>query len=196
MCVTKSHSNTGNYNFKLSSAATTLESNSSDLRDQYGSYYSITSASTACYEKPASTNETKIIIPDTVTFDSVTYKVTSIADNACKNNAKLTTVKFGKNLTTIGANAFSGDSKLKKVDLSKSSIITIGKKAFYKCSSLKTIKLKVNSLKTIKGSAFKNCNSKAKVTVYAKNNSKYKSAVKKLKKAGLKKAGFKYKKKK
>lgn len=42
-----------------------------------------------------------------VKVDGVSYRVTSIADNAFKNNKKITRVVIGSNIVTIGKNAFA-----------------------------------------------------------------------------------------
>lgn len=88
-------------------------------------------------------------------------KVTSIAPKAFKNNKSLKTVVIGKNVKTIGKNAFAGDKKLKKVTIKSKVLKKVGKNAFKKAGNKKTV---------------------AKVTTKAK-----KKAYKKL----LKKAGFK-----
>lgn len=114
----------------------------------------------------------KVVIPATVTgADGTVYKVTSIKANALKNNKKIKTITIGANITKIGKNAFSG------------------------CTNVKTIKVNGNSVKTIGKNAFKGIKKGAKVTVTAKNKKVYQSAVKKLKKAGLSKAKFMFKKK-
>lgn len=54
-------------------------------------------------------------IPDTVSIGGCTFQVTSIGAGAFKGMKKLKKVTIGKNITTIGANAFAGDKKLKKI---------------------------------------------------------------------------------
>ena len=65
------------------------------------------------------TDKTKktVSIPNTVKVDGVTYKVTEIGKNTFKNNKTVTKVSVGKNITTIGANAFSGCTKLKTITI-------------------------------------------------------------------------------
>lgn len=65
------------------------------------------------------TDKTKktVSIPSTVKVDGVTYKVTEIGKNTFKNNKTVTKVSVGKNITTIGANAFSGCTKLKTITI-------------------------------------------------------------------------------
>lgn len=102
---------------------------------------------TVQFVKTKSTKAKKVAIPDTVTFDGITYKVTSIASGALKDNKIVTTVTIGKNVTTIGASAFYGCSKLTTVTIG-ANVTTIGDKAFCKCTALTkiTIPSKVNKI--------------------------------------------------
>ena len=74
------------------------------------------------------------------------YKVTSIADNAFKNNKKITKVYIGKNIKLIGKNAFAGCKNLKYVNIKSNVLARIGKNAFKGTSK----KLKVKVLKAKK----------------------------------------------
>ena len=114
-----------------------------------------TTGGTVQFVKTKNTKAKTIAIPDKVTFDGITYKVTSIAANALKNNKTVTTVTIGKYVTNIGSNAFYGCSKLKKVTIGKS-VTTIGSKAFYKCTSLTGITIPSKVTK-IGNYAFKGC---------------------------------------
>ena len=71
-----------------------------------------------------------ITVPATINYDGITYKVTEVSSNALKNNKKVTTVKLGSNITTIGASAFKGCKKLKTITISSKKLKTVGKKAF------------------------------------------------------------------
>ncbi|MDE6626906.1 MAG: leucine-rich repeat domain-containing protein [Lachnospiraceae bacterium] len=84
------------------------------------------------YIKPTDKNKTSINIPASVNIDGYTYKVTGIASNALANNKKLTKVTVGKNITTIGKNAFNGDKNLKTITIKSSKLTSksIGKNAF------------------------------------------------------------------
>lgn len=114
-----------------------------------------TTGGTVQFVKTKNTKAKTVAIPDKVTIDGITYKVTSIAANALKNNKTVTTVTIGKYVTTIGSGAFSGCSKLKKVTIGKS-VTTIGSKAFYKCTSLTGITIP-SKVKKIGDYAFKGC---------------------------------------
>ena len=69
-------------------------------------------------------------VPATVKFNGMTFKVTAIDKKAFKNKKQLKNVTVGKNVKSIGAEAFSGDSKLAKVKFSGTALKSIGKNAF------------------------------------------------------------------
>lgn len=105
---------------------------------------------------------TSITIPDSVTFNNVTYKVTGISDKAFSGNKKIKKLTIGKNVTTIGKNAF------------------------YKCKNLKTIIIKTVELKSVGKNAIKGINSKATIKVPKKQLKVYKKLFGK--KTGFKKS--------
>lgn len=81
-----------------------------------------------------------IRIPSTVTIEGITYKVTSIASNAFRNNKRIVKLITGDNVTTIGHYAFSGCTNLTAVSI-RSKVNYIGNRAFYKCSKLKGVSI-------------------------------------------------------
>lgn len=93
-----------------------------------------------------------ITVPSTVTIDGVTYKVTAIADNAFKNNKKVTKVVIPSNIITIGKNAFNGCSKLKTIQIKSTKLTSksISKNAFKGISKKVTIKVPKKKLKAYK----------------------------------------------
>lgn len=97
----------------------------------------------------------KITIPSTVTINGTVCKVTSIAPKAFYRNAKLKKVIIGKNVKTIGKNAFSG------------------------CRRLKTIIIKSTSLKKVGKGALKGINRKASLKAPKKKRALYKRLFKK-----------------
>ena len=115
------------------------------------------------YTKPKDYNVTYVTIPETITVDGTTYKVTSIADNAFKNNKSLIYVKIGKNVTTIGKNAFYNCKKLKTITMG-SNVTTIGNKAFYNCSAVKKVTIP-SKVKKIGKQAFYNCKNLKSITI-------------------------------
>lgn len=73
---------------------------------------------------------TKLTIPATVKYKGMTFKVTAVAKKAFKNQKKLTKVTVGKNVVSIGSEAFSGAKKLGKIEFSGTAVKSIGKNAF------------------------------------------------------------------
>lgn len=122
--------------------------------DSYKVINSEKTNATVEYSKPKK-SKTTITIPDTITIDGITYKVTSISKNAFKNNKKIKKVIIGKNITKIGSNAFSG------------------------CKNLKTITVKSIKLKSVGKNAFKGIHAKAKIKVPKSKLKKYKNLMSK-----------------
>jgi hypothetical protein len=115
--------------------------------------YKVTKAgSTVEFSKYTGSSKT-VIIPSTVKVNGVTYKVTSIAANALKNNKKITKVVIGSNVEKIGKSAFQGCKKLKTVHV-------------------KTKKLKKGS---VKAKVFKDIYAKAKIRVPSSKLKSYKT---------------------
>ena len=122
-----------------------------------GASYQVTSAAgknpTVVY-KGSKKQKASVTIPDTVTIDKVTYKVTSIAANAFKNNKKLKKVVIGKNVTKIGKKAFYGCSKLKKITVKTTKLTkkNVGRQAFkgiHKKAAFKVSKKKIRSYRKV-----------------------------------------------
>ncbi len=113
-------------------------------------------------------NIKSVTIPDTLKVKNKVYKVTAIGDKAFKDFKKLKTVKIGKNVQSIGKDAFrnctaltsvsgatglvvigdgvfSGCSKLASITLNKK-VASIGDEAFLKCKGLKKIVIKTTKL--------------------------------------------------
>lgn len=97
--------------------------------------YRVTSANVqnprVCYVSNSNTEARTVTIPKTVTINGVKYKVVSIADNAFEDNANLTTLTIGANVTSIGIEAFCRCKKLSTVKITSKKLGTIGNKAFY-----------------------------------------------------------------
>ena len=80
-----------------------------------GIYYNITSEADKTAEVTWETDyyySGEIVIPETVTYESVTYKVTSIGDYAFDSCESLTKITFPKSITSIGEEVFWGCSGL------------------------------------------------------------------------------------
>ncbi len=168
---------------------TPVKPNGSKIKDNTGSTYRVTNAKsktpTVQYMTPKSSAKGTVTIPTTVTIDKVTYKVTSIADNAFKNNKKITKVVIGNNIVSIGKNVFAKCTKLVSVIIGKN-VIKIGKDAFAGCKKLKKIVIKTKKLtkKSVAKGAFRSVGKKVVVQV---PKSEYKAYKKLLRAKGLSK---------
>lgn len=113
--------------------------------------------------KLSTKSKKQIAIPAAITVNGVTYKVTSIAENAFRNNNSLTKVTIGNNVTTIGLGAFSGCKKLKNITIGKN-VTTINARAFYKCTALTRIVIPAK-VQIIGKQAFYGCKNLKSITV-------------------------------
>ena len=98
---------------------------------------------------------TTVVIPQTITINGTTYKVTSIASNAFKGNKTVKRITIGANIKTIPTNAFKNCRNLKRVVIGKN-VTKIGAKAFYGCKSLTQVVMPAK-LTVIGANAFYNC---------------------------------------
>ena len=115
-------------------------------------------AGTVQYVKPTSNNVTTVTIPATIKINKKTYKVTSIANKALQKKKKLKKVVIGKNISSIGKNAFYGCKKLKTIQIKTTKLKSkkVGKNAFkgiYKNAKIKVPSKKLKAYKKILKSA-------------------------------------------
>lgn len=113
----------------------------------------------------------KITIPATVSIGGKTYTVSKIGDNAFnsfKYGSVLKEVDFaaaGNSIKTIGANAFSNNTALKKVNLDAcTELTTIGGSAFAGSNGFESITIP-SKVKVIGNCAFCNCAGLKSVTI-------------------------------
>lgn len=130
-------------------------------------HYTITDDSELTVEVTSALNKniTNISIPAFVSYGDKAYKVTSIKAAAFKNCKKATAAVIGKNVKTIGSNAFAGCGKLKKVTIKSTALKQIGGKAFSNCKALKTIIIKSKVLNKVGANAFKGIHKNAVIKV-------------------------------
>ena len=102
-------------------------------------------------------NLTSVIIPEIVTHDTITYRVTGIDSHTFSRCSSLTSIIIPNSVTSIGWRTFYNCSSLTSITISNS-VTTIGSSAFEGCSSLTSITIP-NSVTTIGSSAFKGCSS-------------------------------------
>ena len=120
----------------------------------------------------------EIVIPETVTYNNITYKVTSLGESCFKGCSNLTSINLPSSITSLGKGCFSGCSSLTSINLPSSitslgdwcfgfcssltsinltsSITSLGKGCFWFCSSLTSISLP-SSITTIGEDCFKGC---------------------------------------
>ncbi|MBR6223697.1 MAG: leucine-rich repeat protein [Lachnospiraceae bacterium] len=113
----------------------------------------------ATFKKSTDAKAKKIIVPKTVTYDGVKYKVTEVSKNAFKGNKTIETVELSENIETVGENAFYGCTSLKNLIL-PAKVKKIGKNALkgtkVKTLVIKSVKLTKKAVKNaLKGSKVK-----------------------------------------
>ena len=87
-------------------------------------------------------NTKKAVIPVTVKYKGITYKVTAIGKKAFNKCKKLNTVIIGKNVTKVEASAFYSCKKLRRITIKSKKLKSISKKAFVKSS--RKVKIKIS----------------------------------------------------
>ncbi len=105
----------------------------------------------------------EIVIPSAVTYNDVTYPVTSIAHDAFTYCGSITSVIIPNTVTSIGSEAFARCTGLMNVSIPES-VIDIGSSAFINCSSLARIAIP-NSVTTIGACAFASCSSLTEINI-------------------------------
>lgn len=160
------------------------------IKDSSGMTYTVTKSEptggTVSCTKAASQKVTKAVIPSTITYDGFTYKVTGIGASAFSGCAKLKKMTISKNVTVIGAKAFNKCNSLTKITL-PASVTKIGNNAFKNCRNLKKLIIKSKKLtkKNLGKQAFKGLTKKTVVQVPKKKLKAYKKL---LKQCGLSKS--------
>lgn len=114
----------------------------------------------------------EIIVPSQVTYNTKTYKVTSLGQRAFYGCRGLTSITIPNSITSIEESAFSYCTGLTSISF-PNSITSIEESAFYGCIGLTSITIP-NSVTSIKSSAFWWCNGLTSIIVN-KGNTKYDS---------------------
>ena len=104
-----------------------------------------------------------VTIPETVTYNGITYSVTSIREYAFYGCNSLKSVTIGNSVTSIGSYAFYNCYSLKSVTIGNS-VTSIGDEAFFNCNGLNSVTIG-NSVTSIGDKAFYNCNGLNSVTI-------------------------------
>ena len=84
-------------------------------------------------------------IPEIVSYNNVTYSVTSIGEYAFFNCHGLTSVTIPNSIISIGKRAFDGCTGLTSISI-PSSVTSIGERAFYRCTGLTSIKVETDNI--------------------------------------------------
>lgn len=127
-----------------------------------GLYYDLDKSNhtaTVTYETKGSNNyallPADVVIPESVTYEGITYSVTKIGAQAFQNCSSITEVTVGKELKNIGARAFLNCKSFTAM-LLPDEFTTMGESAFEGCIKLTVVKLG-KSLTAVPAHAFKNC---------------------------------------
>jgi len=104
-----------------------------------------------------------VVIPEAVSYQDVSYSVTTIGEIAFSGCSELTSVTIPNSVTTIGYSAFYQCFGLTSFII-PNSVTTIDDNAFYQCTNLTSINIP-NSVTTIGKSAFAGCFSLTSVSI-------------------------------
>ena len=127
-------------------------------------YYNITSrTSPKTVEVDQTSKATTINFPSTVTYNNITYGVTSIRQYAFKENTTIRSITLPKYLTQIQEQQFFGCTNLQSVTIGNS-VTSIGNYAFRECSGLTSVTIG-NSVTSIGSYAFYECSGLTSITI-------------------------------
>ena len=104
-----------------------------------------------------------ITLPATVTYDGVTYSVTSIGSEAFAYCSSLTAITLPESVTSIGNYAFAYCRSLTAITI-PGGVTSIGNSAFWDCSSLTAITIP-EGVTSIGSGAFYGCSSLTAITL-------------------------------
>lgn len=130
--------------------------------------YKVTSSNTVELMGFAGDDEaTYVKVKNRITYDGVTYDVTSIAMRAFMKESSIEKVLIRKNVTDIGKRAFFQCKNLESVRI-KTGAKVIRKCAFKGCRALRVVNIHSAVLEDVKANAFKNVNSNLVINVSTK----------------------------
>ena len=108
-----------------------------------------------------------VVIPKAVTYDGITYSVTSLGDYCFRGCSSLTSVTIPNSVTSLGDFCFYECSDLTSITI-PNSVTSLGEKCFWGCSSLTSITIP-NSVTSLGDRCFIGCSSIERIEVDAAN---------------------------
>lgn len=91
--------------------------------------------------------------------------ITTVGENAFSGNTTMQKLTLSKYITTISHHGFLNCTSLTSVEFQDKTVTTIDSYAFAGCSSLASIKLEDTLITTVSNGAFMNCSSLAEITI-------------------------------
>ena len=130
-----------------------------------GIYYMQTGETTVavtCRNKQYNSYSGDVVIPATISFNGVSFRVTTIADNAFRDCAQLTSVQIPESITSIGSRAFdhAGITSI----VIPNSVTAMGYSCFEWCSKLEQVEIG-SGIKNISPAAFMRCSALEKLVL-------------------------------
>lgn len=107
--------------------------------------------------------EGDVVIPEHITYEGQTMKVTAIGDDAFAQCTNLRSIELPNTITEIGCRAFRACANLLDIDL-PNSVAYIRNDAFAGCFSLTSANIP-NSVTSIEGGAFHGCKSLTSISI-------------------------------
>jgi len=137
-----------------------------------GVYYAISSSFSpytveVTHETGGNSYSGTVTIPSSVTYNSISYSVTSIGDYAFAMSTGLTAVTIPLSVTSIGTYAFAASSGLTALTIPVS-VTSIGDVAFAGCTNIANIIIPA-SVKKIGNNVFNGCTGLTQINVDAAN---------------------------
>ena len=108
-----------------------------------------------------------VVIPETVTFEGITYSVTSLGGDCFYACSRLTSVTIPNSVTSLGDACFFACSGLTSITI-PNSVTSLGDACFGGCSSFTSITIP-NSVKSLGDGCFSWCSSLERIEVDAAN---------------------------